>query len=145
MPSVRRAGQVLFLIASAVAGAAVVGCMSTSQPISPANTPYAIIFGHVTTTAGSSALLIGGQAYLDSSSAFAGDSLFGGFSGVQLDAQGNYLTRVTDQAVQKLYFNIQAVSTRPAGRDSVLAVPVQLDSVGGTPPHDSLEIDFSLP
>ena len=129
----------LFLIASAVAGAAVAGCMSTSQPISPANTPYAIIFGHVTTTAGSSALLIGGQAYLDS------DSLFGGFSGVQLDAQGNYLTRVTDQAVQKLYFNIQAVSTRPAGRDSVLAVPVQLDSVGGTPPHDSLEIDFSLP
>jgi hypothetical protein len=143
MPSVRRVGRVLCLVL--VAGVAVGGCTSTSQPVSPANTPYAVIFGHVTTTGGSSAVLIDGQAYLDSSSALAGDSLFGGFSSVQVDAKGNYLTRFTDQAVQKLYFNIQAVSTQPAGRDSVLAVPVQLDSVGGTPPHDSLQINFSLP
>jgi hypothetical protein len=113
--------------------------------VSPANTPYAVIYGHVTTSGASTAVLIGGQAYLDSSSALAGDSLFGGFSSVQVDAQGNYLTRFTDEAVQKLYFNIQAVSTQPSGRDSVLAVPVQLDSAGGTPPHDSLEIDFSVP
>jgi hypothetical protein len=144
MPCVRRVGRVLLLV-TGVASAAVAGCTSSSQPINPKNTPYAIIFGHVTTTGASSAVLIAGQAYLDSSSALAGDSVFSSFSNVQLDAQGNYLTRATDQSVQKLYFNIQAVSTQPAGRDSVLAVPVQLDSAGGTPPHDSLEIDFSLP
>jgi hypothetical protein len=143
MPCVRRVGRVLSF--ALIAGAVVGGCTSTSQPVSPANTPYAVIYGHVTTSGASTAVLIGGQAYLDSSSALAGDSLFGGFSSVQVDAQGNYLTRFTDEAVQKLYFNIQAVSTQPSGRDSVLAVPVQLDSAGGTPPHDSLEIDFSVP
>ena len=126
-------------------GVVAAGCSKAAAPISPANTPYAVIYGHVTTSGAASAVLVSGQAYLDSSSALAGDSLFGGFSGVALDAQGNYSKRFTDQSVQKVYFNIQAVSTDPAARDSVLAVPVQLDSAGGTPAHDSLEVDFSLP
>jgi hypothetical protein len=131
------------MVALAVLAAA--GCSTSSPVISPGNTPYAVLYGHVTTTGAASAVLVAGQAYLDSSSALAGDSLFGGFSGVALDAQGNYLKRFTDPSVQRVYFNVQAVSTSPAGRDSVMAVRVQLDSAGGAPAHDSLRFDFSLP
>ena len=133
------------VFACLVAAAGLAGCSSGTRAVNPRNTPYAILYGHVTTTSGSTAVLVSGQAYLDSANALAGDSLFGGFPSVQVDAQGNYLRRVTDQGVQTLYFNVQAASMSPAGRDSVVAVPVQLDTVGGTPAHDSLRIDFSLP
>ncbi|SRR5579863_157653 len=125
--------------------ACVVGCSSGTQPLNAHNIPYAVIYGHVTTANGSTAVLVSGQAYLDSTSALEGDSLFGGFATVKVDANGNYLRRVTSPSVEKLYFNVQAASTNPVARDSVLAVPVQADSIGGTPPHDSLRIDFSLP
>jgi hypothetical protein len=128
-----------------LAAAGLAGCSNSTQSVNPKNTPYAVVFGHVTTTNGSTAVIVSAQAYLDSASALAGDSLFGGFASVQVDAQGNYLRRVTGPGVQLLYFNVQAASSSPAGRDSVMAVPVQLDSIGGTPPHDSLRIDFSLP
>jgi hypothetical protein len=138
----RFAGLVLACVLPA---AGLAGCTNNAQPVSTHNIPYAVIYGHVTTANGSSAVLVSGQAYLDSTSALAGDSLFGGFASVQVDAPGNYLRRVTSVSVQTLFLNVQAVSTDPAARDSVLAVPVQLDSIGGTPPHDSLRIDFSLP
>jgi hypothetical protein len=138
----RFAGVVL---ACLVPAAGLAGCTSSTQTVNPTNTPYAVLYGHVTTTNGSTAVLVSGQAYLDSTSALDSDSLFSGFASVQVDANGNYSRRVTGLAVQTLFFNVQAVSTNPAGRDSVLAVPVQLDSIGGTPPHDSLRINFSLP
>lgn len=133
------------VLACLVAAAGFVGCTSGTQTVNPHNIAYAVIYGHVTTTNGSTAVLVSGQAYLDSTSALASDSLFGGFASVQVDGSGNYSRRVTSPSVQKLYFNVQAASTSPAGRDSVMAVRVQLDSIGGTPAHDSLRIDFSLP
>jgi hypothetical protein len=132
-------------LAFIVPAAGLAGCTSSTQTLNPHNIPYAVIYGHVTTTNGSTSVLVSGQAYLDSTSALDSDSLFGGFASVQVDGNGNYSRRVTSPSVQKLYFDIQAVSTNPAGRDSVMAVPAQLDSIGGTPPHDSFRIDFSLP
>ena len=141
----RRFAWVGVALAFIVLAAGFAGCTSSSQTLNPHNIPYAVIYGHVTTTNGSTSVLVSGQAYLDSTSALASDSLFGGFASVQADGNGNYSRRVTSPSAQTLYFNVQAVSTNPAARDSVLAVPVQLDSIGGTPPHDSLRIDFSLP
>jgi hypothetical protein len=89
--------------------------------------------------------LISGQAYLDSSSALARDSSFGGFTSIETNAQGQYLTTVTSEVPRKVYFNIEALSARPAGADTVYAVPVELDSLGGIPPHDSVQINFQLP
>ncbi len=133
------------ILACVVPPAGLAGCSSGTQSLNPHNLPYAVVYGHVTITNGSTSVLVSGQSYLDSTSALASDSLFGGFASVQVDGNGNYSRRVTGQSVQRLFFNVQAVSTNPAGRDSVMAVPVQLDSAGGTPPHDSLRIDFSLP
>lgn len=133
------------VLACIVTAAGLAGCTSGTQTVNPHNLPYAVLYGHVTTTNGSTAVIVSGQAYLDSTSALASDSLFGGFASVQVDGNGNYSRRVTSQSVQRLFFNVQAVSTNPVARDSVMAVPVQLDSIGGTPPHDSLRIDFSLP
>lgn len=138
----RFAGVVLACIVTA---AGLAGCTSGTQIVNPHNLPYAVLYGHVTTTNGSTAVIVSGQAYLDSTSALASDSLFGGFASVQVNGNGNYSRRVTSQSVQRLFFNVQALSTNPVARDSVMAVPVQLDSIGGTPPHDSLRIDFSLP
>lgn len=133
------------IVTCVVTAAGLAGCTSGTQTVNPHNLPYAVLYGHVTTTNGSTAVVVSGQSYLDSTSALASDSLFGGFASVQVDGSGNYTRRVTSPSVQKLYFNVQAASTNPAARDSVMAVPVQLDSAGGTPPHDSLRIDFSLP
>jgi hypothetical protein len=133
------------ILACLVPAAGLAACSNSTQAVNPHNLPYAVLYGHVTTTNGSTAVLVSGQSYLDSTSALSGDSLFGGFASVQVDGNGNYTRRVTSQSVQRLFFNVQAASTNPVGRDSVMAVPVQLDSAGGTPPHDSLRIDFSLP
>jgi hypothetical protein len=121
------------------------GCIDTTSTTTVSNTPYAVLFGHVTTANNSTDVLVSGQAYLDSANARNRDSVFGGFTPMEVDANGNYSTRVSDQAVQKVYFDISAMSTRPVGADTVYAVPLQLDSLGGAIPHDSLEIDFTLP
>jgi hypothetical protein len=139
----RRFAKVVLACLAVVAGLA--GCTNSTQIVNPHNLPYAVLYGHVTTANGSTAVLVSGQSYLDSASALAGDSLFGGFASVPVDGNGNYSRRVTGQSAEKLYFNVQAVGSNPAGQDSVVAVPVQMDSIGGTPPHDSLRIDFSLP
>jgi hypothetical protein len=111
----------------------------------PLNLPYGVIYGQATTGNNSTAVLISGQAYLDSASALARDSAFGGFTPIETDAEGKYITTVVSEVPRKVYFNIEALSARPAGADTVYAVPVELDSIGGTPPHDSIQINFQLP
>ncbi len=52
---------------------------------------------------------------------------------------------VSANAPRKVYFNIEALNSRPSAADTVFAVPVQLDSLGGTPPHDSVAVNFTFP
>ena len=134
-------------IAAGVSAAVFAACSNPAPTGStqPLNLPYGVIYGQATTGNNNTAVLISGQAYLDSSSALARDSSFGGFTSIETNAQGQYLTTVTSEVPRKVYFNIEALSARPAGADTVYAVPVELDSLGGIPPHDSVQINFQLP
>jgi hypothetical protein len=134
-------------IAAGVSAAVFAACSNPTSTGStkPLNLPYAVIYGQATTGNNNTAVLISGQAYLDSSSALARDSTFGGFNAIETDAQGNYITTVTSEVPRKVYFNLEALSARPEGADTVFAVPVEIDSLGGIPPHDSVHINFQLP
>jgi hypothetical protein len=111
----------------------------------PLNLPYGVVYGTVTTRNNSTAVLVSGQAYLDSASALRRDSSFGGFDPIGVDNEGNYVSTIYSAVPRKVYFNLIALSARPDSADTVYAVPVQLDSLGGTPPHDSVLINFLLP
>ena len=137
--------------AAAVLGVAfsvVLAACAASAPTGstkPLNLPYAVLFGHVTTANNSTAVLVSGEAYLDSASAVTRQQPFGGFNAIAVDVNGNYATALFSQIPRKVYFDIIAQSARPSAVDTVVAVPMQLDSLGGIPAHDSTEIDFQLP
>ena len=136
--------------AAFAAGVSVVVCAACSNPAptgstKPLNLPYGVIYGQATTGNNNTAVLISGQAYLDSASALARDSAFGGFTPLETNAEGKYITTVVSEVPRKVYFNIEALSAQPEGADTVFAVPVELDSLGGIPRHDSVQINFQLP
>jgi hypothetical protein len=144
---VPRAAAVLAAGASLLVATLLAAC-AASQPTgtnTPLNLPYAVVFGHVSTTNNSTSVLVNGEAYLDSADALSRSQPFGGFNAISVDTGGNYATAIFSQVPRKVYFDIIAVSARPSGADTVRAIPVQLDSLGGTPPHDSVEVDFHLP
>jgi hypothetical protein len=134
-------------VAAGVSAALLAACANSTPTGStkPLNLPYAVIYGQATTGNNNTAVLISGQAYLDSSSALARDSSFGGFSPLETDAQGQYIATIVSEVPRKAYFNIEALSARPVGADTVYAIPVEIDSLGGIPPHDSVQINFQLP
>jgi hypothetical protein len=135
------------LTAALTASLVLAGCAASNPTGSnkPLNLPYAVLFGHVATSNNSTAVLVSGQAYTDSADAISRNQPFGGFEPIAVDVNGNYSTTLFSEAPRKVYFDIVAVSTRPSAADTDLAIPVQLDSIGGTPAHDSLELDFQLP
>jgi hypothetical protein len=142
---VRGAGALAVVLAVT---ATIVAACSVSVPTGstkPLNLPYAVLFGVVTTANNSRTVLVSGEAYLDSASALTRQSPFGGFNPITVDPTGAYATTVHSQVPRKVYFDVIAVSARPSAADTDFAIPVQLDSIGGTPPHDSLELNFQLP
>ena len=141
---IRVAGATAVLAAVATVLAACAASAPTGSR-KPLNLPYAILFGHVTTANNSTAVLVSGEAYLDSADALVRNQPFGGFNAIAVDANGNYATALFSQVPRKVYFDIVAVSARPSAADTDVAIPMELDSLGGTPPHDSLKIDFQLP
>jgi len=128
----------------AVLAVALAACVDTRPTATVTNTPYAVLFGHVTISTNSTDIQIFGEAYLDSANALSRDSIFGGFNNLAVNDSNNYITVVSSPTPRKVYFNLQAVSFRPAETDSVSAIPVRLDSLGGGP-HDSVEVNFTLP
>jgi hypothetical protein len=133
---------VLAVISALLAACSAPGATGSTTPL---NIPYAVLYGVVTTANNSTAVLVSGEAYLDSTSALTRQSPFGGFNAIPVDNTGAYITTVHSQVPRKVYFDIIALSARPVAADTDFAIPVQLDSAGGTPPHDSLEINFQLP
>jgi hypothetical protein len=143
---VRAAGAVAAAVIAVIA-TGLVACSASAPTGStkPLNLPYAVLYGVVTTANNSTAVLVSGEAYLDSASALARRSPFGGFNAIGVNAAGAYATMVFSQVPRKVFFDLIAVSARPSAADTDFAIPVQLDSIGGTPPHDSLELNFRLP
>jgi hypothetical protein len=142
---VRAAGAVTVVLAVL---ATVLAACAPSAPTGSRkalNLPYAVLYGTVTTANNSTAVLVSGEAYLDSASALARQSPFGGFNPISVDPEGRYSTTVYSQVPRKVYFDLIARTARPVAADTDFAIPVQLDSVGGTPPHDSLQLNFQLP
>lgn len=133
---------VLAVISTVLAACSVSAPTGSTKPL---NLPYAVLFGVVTTANNSRTVLVSGEAYLDSASALTRQSPFGGFNAIAVDPTGAYATTVFSEVPRKVYFDVIAVSARPSAADTDFAIPVQLDSVGGTPPHDSLELNFQLP
>jgi hypothetical protein len=136
------AAAVLAVISTVLAACAASAPTGSTKPL---NLPYAVLYGVVTTANNSTAVLVSGEAYLDSASALARRSPFGGFNPISVSTTGAYMTTVYSQVPRKVYFDLIAVSARPAAADTDFAIPVQLDSIGGTPRHDSLELNFQLP
>lgn len=135
-----------FAVTTAALAAALWSCsIPTGGSTQRINQPYAVIYGTVTTGNNSTSVLISGQAYPDSSSALNRDSVAGGFNSIVVAANGTYITSVSANAPRKVYFNIEALNSRPSAADTVFAVRVQLDSLGGTPPHDSVAVNFTFP
>jgi hypothetical protein len=142
------AGAVTAVLAVLAVIATVLAACSVSAPTGstkPLNLPYAVLYGQVTTSTNSTAILVSGEAFLDSASALSRQSPFGGFNPIAVDAKGRYITQVVSEVPRKVYFDVIALSGRTDVADTDFAIPVQLDSIGGTPPHDSLELDFQLP
>ena len=142
----RRPFTLAFAVTTAALAAALWSCsIPTGSSTQRINQPYAVIYGTVTTGNNSTSVLISGQAYPDSSSALNRDSVAGGFNSIVVAANGTYITSVSANAPRKVYFNIEALNSRPSAADTVFAVRVQLDSLGGTPPHDSVAVNFTFP
>jgi hypothetical protein len=140
---IARAVTPVFVVLATALAACSVSAPTGSR--STLNLPYAVVFGHVTTGTNSTAILVSGVAYLDSASALTRQSPFGGFNPINVDAQGRYSATVISEVPRKVYFDVIALSSRTETADTDFAIPVQLDSIGGTPPHDSLELDFQFP
>ena len=143
----RRPFTLAFTVTTAALAAALSSCSDAgvSGTTARINQPYAVIYGTVTTGNNATSVLISGQAYPDSASALNRDSVAGGFNSIVVAANGTYITSVSADVPRKVYFNIEALNSRPSAADTVFAVPVQLDSLGGTPPHDSVAVNFTFP
>ncbi len=142
----RRPFTLAFTVTTAALAAALWSCSNPTGGSTPRiNQPYAVIYGTVTTGNNATSVLISGQAYPDSASALNRDSVAGGFNSIVVGANGTYITSVSAYAPRKVYFNVEALNSRPSAADTVFAVPVQLDSLGGTPPHDSVAVNFTFP
>jgi hypothetical protein len=142
----RRPFTLAFAVTTAALAAALWSCsIPTGSSTQRINQPYAVIYGTVTTGNNATSVLISGQAYPDSASALNRDSVAGGFNSIVVAANGTYITSVSANAPRKVFFNIEALNSRPSAADTVFAVRVQLDSLGGTPPHDSVAVNFTFP
>lgn len=130
---------------------AAAGCSLGSAPSGPqAQTPYAVIYGHVGAPANTINITVMMAAYDDSAHAVAeGSTGYVGSYQVTTDTANDYLAAVPASAPGTFYLDVLATGQGHGGYlssiDTIRALRVRFDSIGGTTPHDSIEVDDSLP
>lgn len=142
----RRLSVVLGFLLAAVATACSLG-----NPSAPSQNaiPYAVIYGRVGAPLTTIEITVDIAAYKDSASA-VGDSSSGYAGAFQqaVDADCTYVAAVPAQTPATYFLNIFATGQGRRGFegsvDTIRALRVHFDTVGGAP-HDSIEVDDSLP
>jgi hypothetical protein len=142
----RRLSVVLGLLLTAAGTACSLG-----NPSAPSQNaiPYAVIYGRIGAPLTTVEITVDISAYKDSASA-VGDSSSGFAGSFQqpVAAESNYVAAVPAQAPATYFLNIFATGQGRRGFegsiDTIRALRVHFDTVGGAP-HDSIEVDDSLP
>ena len=130
------------LVASVMAVAIVGACSLKTPPVGPqAETPYAVLYGHVAAPAHTQSISVLISAYVDSAHAIAGGDTSGyaGNFSQAVDTANNY-TAVIPASPPGFYFlNVVATGQGRMGfessTDTVRALRVRFDSAAGGP-HD---------
>jgi hypothetical protein len=134
-----------------LAAAVTVACADTSPPSGPQNqTPYAVVYGHIGAPVFTTNITVYIVAYSDSAQAVAGGSAgFDGSFAESVDTANDYIAPVPSTAPGTYYLDVLATGQGRSGFvssiDTIRAIRVHFDSIGGTMPHDSVMVDDSLP
>jgi hypothetical protein len=139
------------LLVSILTGAAIAACSVPSAPSGPQHeTPYAVLYGHVTAPRLTHSITVIMAAYDDSTHAIMGGTT-AGYAGnfAQLaDTANNFIAFVPASPPGSYFLNIVATGQGATGyvssTDTVRALRVQFDSATGGR-HDSLMVNFTLP
>lgn len=136
----------LTLLAFAIT-AATVACLGKSSATGSTQSAvsYAILFGHVNAPPASTSVTVSGQAYVDSSHAVSKLDVVGTFGPAMVDGGNNYFEPLALTRPTVLYMNVEGVAINGTHEltDTVHAIRVRLDSIGGGP-HDSLQVNLTL-
>ena len=122
-------------------------CLGKSSPTGATQSAvsYAILYGHVNAPPSAISVTVSGQAYPDSSHAASHLDAIGTFGPLMVDASNNYIEPLALTVPTVLYMNIEGVAINGTHEltDTVHAIRVRLDSIGGGP-HDSLHINLTV-
>ncbi len=134
-----------------LAAAVTVACVDSATPSGPQNQqPYAVIYGHI----GAPKFTINTTVYIvafgDSAQAIAdGTAGFLGSFPQGVDTANNYVAAVPANAPGTYYMDVWATGQGRSGfvssLDTIRAIRVHFDSIGGTMPHDSVMVNDTLP
>jgi hypothetical protein len=125
-------------------------CLGSVAPPPPqAAIPYAVIYGRIGAPSLTLNIMVVIGAYVDSAAALRDSA--SGFAGSYqqgVDTDNTYMAVVQAKAPATYYLNVLANGQGRHGYegsvDTIRALRVRFDSVGGGP-HDSIEVDDSLP
>jgi len=125
-------------------------CLKTPTSGPQAQTPYAVVYGHIGASKLTTNITVDILAYVDSAHALAGGDT-GGFAGsfVQPADTGNFYVAFIPATAPATYFlDVLATGQGHTGYvsslDTIRALRVRFDSINGGP-HDSIEVNDSLP
>jgi hypothetical protein len=139
------------LVTMAVAAAGLAACSSAPIPTMGPAVIYGVLYGHVTAPAGRTHVSIQGRAYSDSADALAFGTTTGilGAISIPLPADStNYNSQLLTNITEVVYLSVFAqgqVSTGVVNSDTLFALRIRLDSLGGALGHDSVAANFTLP
>lgn len=139
------------LLVSMLTGVAIAACSVGTAPSGPQpETPYAVLYGHVSAPRLTHSISVVMVAYDDSAHAIKGGDT-AGYAGnfTQLaDTANNFIAFVPASPPGSYFLDIVATGQGPTGyvssTDTVRALRVQFDSLTGGR-HDSLQVNLTLP
>ena len=126
-------------------------CLASTPSGPRAQIPYAVIFGHIAAPKPTIQANANFFAYTDSAHALAGGDTAGyaGNFSQQVDDSNNYVAVIPAATPATYYLNMSASGQTAHGFetsvDTFRAVRVHFDTIGGGVPHDSIQINDSLP
>lgn len=139
------------VLVSILTGAAIAACSVGTGPSGPQReTPYAVLYGHVTAPLLTRSITVMMAAYDDSAHAIKGGDT-AGYAGnftQPADTANNFIAFVPASPPGSYFLNIVASGQGSTGyvlsTDTVRALRVRFDSLTGGP-HDSLMVNLTLP
>ena|SRR5215469_6913470 len=142
----------LYTILGVLAAGIAVACADNVNPPSGPQhqTPYAVIYGHIGAPKPTLNISVYITAYADSGEALAGGG--SGFLGSWtqgVDTANNYIAAIPAAKSGTYFMDVLATGQGKGGYvssvDTVRAIRVHFDSIGGSAPHDSVMVNDSLP